>query len=191
MFDLLVRATINFACPSPSRGNDENGRDLSLRQGRGLRQVPVRCPDRRIKYPLCWFDSLSRSGSYGNEPTPRIAMAGCVQVFGRRHDEPIHALMRPASEKRQGAKSPWVGHQGFSHFVTSMAAPAASGWSGCGVGFASSGKRRLLRGAHPQQTFREHAQKSGLSAVGTEALIPKKCGFSAQTASGQSPMRRR
>ena len=36
--------------------------------------------------------------------------AGCVQVFGRRNAEPIHALWRPASEKRQGTKSRWVGH---------------------------------------------------------------------------------
>ena len=28
-----------------------------------------------------------------------------VQVFGCRHDEAIHALRRPASEKRQGTKS--------------------------------------------------------------------------------------
>jgi hypothetical protein len=28
-----------------------------------------------------------------------------VQVFGRRHDEAIHALRRPASEKRQCTKS--------------------------------------------------------------------------------------
>jgi hypothetical protein len=28
-----------------------------------------------------------------------------VQVFGRRHDEAICALMRPATEKRQGTKS--------------------------------------------------------------------------------------
>jgi hypothetical protein len=33
-----------------------------------------------------------------------------VQVFGRRHDETIHALGRPASEKRQGTKSRWVKH---------------------------------------------------------------------------------
>jgi len=31
-----------------------------------------------------------------------------VQVFGRRHDEAIHALMRRATEKRQGTKSRWV-----------------------------------------------------------------------------------
>ena len=33
---------------------------------------------------------------------------------------------------------------GFSHFVTSMTAPVASGWSGCRVGFAPTGKRRLV-----------------------------------------------
>ena len=34
--------------------------------------------------------------------------------------------------------------EGFSHFVTSMTAPAASGWSGCRVGLAPTGKRRLV-----------------------------------------------
>ena len=30
-----------------------------------------------------------------------------VQVFGRRYDEAVHALKRPAIEKRQGTKSRW------------------------------------------------------------------------------------
>src|ERR1700716_1115868 len=34
--------------------------------------------------------------------------------------------------------------EGFSHFVTSMTAPIASGWSGCRVGFAPTGKRHLV-----------------------------------------------
>jgi hypothetical protein len=33
--------------------------------------------------------------------------------------------------------------RGFSHFVSSMTAPVASGWSRCRVGFAPTGKRRL------------------------------------------------
>src|SRR6267143_5230802 len=33
--------------------------------------------------------------------------------------------------------------EGFSHFVTSMTGPIASGWSDCRVGFAPTGKRRL------------------------------------------------
>ena len=39
--------------------------------------------------------------------------------------------------------------EGFSHFVTSMTAPVASGWSGCRVGLAPTGKRRLST-AHTQ-----------------------------------------
>jgi len=35
-----------------------------------------------------------------------------VQVFGCRHDEAIHAVRRPASEKRQGTKSREVGTGG-------------------------------------------------------------------------------
>jgi hypothetical protein len=34
--------------------------------------------------------------------------------------------------------------EGFSYFVTSIAAPAASGWSGCRVGLTPTGKRRLV-----------------------------------------------
>jgi len=34
--------------------------------------------------------------------------------------------------------------EGFSHFVTSMTAPVASGWSGCRVGLAPTEKRRLI-----------------------------------------------
>jgi hypothetical protein len=39
--------------------------------------------------------------------------------------------------------------EGFSHFVISMTAPVASGWSGCRVGLTPTGKRRLST-AHTQ-----------------------------------------
>jgi hypothetical protein len=39
--------------------------------------------------------------------------------------------------------------EGFSHFVTSIAAPVASCWSGCRVGLAPTGKDRLVT-AHTQ-----------------------------------------
>src|SRR5258705_5190639 len=46
--------------------------------------------------------------------------------------------------------------EGFSHFVTSIAAPVASGWSGCRVGLAPTGKRRLVtahtHGGHLRRT---------------------------------------
>src|SRR6266851_6833698 len=42
---------------------------------------------------------------------PTGLMSRIVQAFGCRHDEAIHALRRPASEKRQGTKSREVGHR--------------------------------------------------------------------------------
>jgi hypothetical protein len=42
--------------------------------------------------------------------------------------------------------------RGFSHFVTSMTAPIASGWSDCRVGLAPTGKAPPFHGAHPLRT---------------------------------------
>src|ERR1700686_38282 len=42
--------------------------------------------------------------------------------------------------------------EGFSHFVTSTAAPVASGWSGCRVGRAPTGKARPFHGARQLRT---------------------------------------
>ena len=39
--------------------------------------------------------------------------------------------------------------EGFSHFVTSMTAPVASGWSGRRVGLAPTGERRLFTAHTP------------------------------------------
>src|SRR5277367_52154 len=55
--------------------------------------------------------------------------------------------------------------EGFSHFVTSIAAPVASGWSGCRVGFAPTGKRRLLT-AHANR-----GRYVAVSAPGVEILV--------------------
>ena len=43
--------------------------------------------------------------------------------------------------------------EGFSHFVTSIAAPVASGWSDCRVGFAPTGERRLGTAHDPKRSF--------------------------------------
>jgi hypothetical protein len=51
-------------------------------------------------------------------------MSVVVQVFGRRHNDPFHALWRPASKKRQGTKSREVGHRrGNGRYGDLMAAP--------------------------------------------------------------------
>ena len=53
-------------------------------------------------------------------------MTAPVQVFGRRHDVAIRALMRPASEKRQGTKSREVGQRRFSErYGDLMSAPTS------------------------------------------------------------------
>src|ERR1035437_7729535 len=53
------------------------------------------------------------------------------------------------------AESPYVTRytRGFSHFVTSMTTPVTSGWSGCRVGFAPTGKAPPCHGAHPEETL--------------------------------------
>src|SRR5471032_2317225 len=48
--------------------------------------------------------------------------------------------------------------EGFSHFVSSMTAPVASGWSGCRVGLAPTGKRRLFTAhTHSGPSYGNHA----------------------------------
>jgi len=64
--------------------------------------------------------------------------------------------------------------EGFSQFVTSVAAPVASGWSGCRVGLAPTGKRRLVtahtqRGHWATENFRH--DRDGSSRT-TEATKP-------------------
>src|SRR5580693_2217234 len=69
--------------------------------------------------------------------------------------------------------------EGFSHFVTSMTAPVASGWSGCRVGFAPTEKRRLLT-AHAR-TGLLHCKNGGealrLSPAGNIILQQKERGL--------------
>jgi len=51
--------------------------------------------------------------------------------------------------------------EGFSHFVTSMTAPVASGWSVRRVGLSPTGKRRLSR----------RTQQAGIAGSLDERLI--------------------
>jgi len=53
--------------------------------------------------------------------------------------------------------------EGFSHFVASIAAPVASGWSICRAGLAPAGKRHLFT-AHThtgQPVFSKAAVRTG------------------------------
>jgi hypothetical protein len=62
--------------------------------------------------------------------------------------------------------------EGFSYFVTSIAAPAASGWSGCRVGLAPTGKAPPYHGAHPWRTLRRALNVRSLDAAGGDVEDP-------------------
>ena len=55
--------------------------------------------------------------------------------------------------------------EGFSHFVTSMTAPVASGWSGRRVGFAPTGKMPPCHGAHPKRIFGSQFSMTGVETI--------------------------
>jgi len=57
--------------------------------------------------------------------------------------------------------------EGFSYFVTSIAAPVASGWSVRRVGLAPTGKRRLVT-AHTRNGRRRHSFDSRLATEASE-----------------------
>src|SRR6266478_3258120 len=59
--------------------------------------------------------------------------------------------------------------EGFSHFVTSIAAPVASGWSVCRVGLAPTGKRRLST-AHAISGRSSRCPEASLTACATQLL---------------------
>jgi hypothetical protein len=86
----------------------------------------------------------------------RVAGSACASSFSRLAQRSL--ALRPAHSRCHlcVARLP----EGFRHFVTSMPAPVASGWSGCRVGFAPTGKRRLFTAhthrRHPPLGFRRH-----------------------------------
>jgi len=56
---------------------------------------------------------------------------------------------RGSQKSSEGEPVRYTHSKSFSYFVTATAAPVASGWSGCRVGLAPTGKRRLAT-AHTQ-----------------------------------------
>ena len=86
-----------------------------------------------------WWSCLAHPSShislprYGRQVGLRIVLFEAYSVFTR-----VTACTLALSPIRDTLI------EGFSHFVTSMTAPIASGWSGCRVGLAPTGKRRLV-----------------------------------------------
>src|SRR5881409_1426712 len=79
----------------------------------------------------------------------RVVGSACALTFSRLPQRSL--ALRPAHSRCHQfvARLP----EGFSHFVTSMTAPVASGWSGCRVGLAPTGKAPPFHGAHPTRTL--------------------------------------
>ena len=69
-----------------------------------------------------------------------VVRSACTSSFSRLAQRSL--ALRPAHSRRHLYVTSYT--EGFSHFVTSMTAPVASGWSGCRVGLTPTGKRRLL-----------------------------------------------
>ena len=67
--------------------------------------------------------------------------------------------------------------EGFSHFVTSMTAPIASGWSGCRVGLAPTGKRRLCT-AHARSGHSDAQRREPARGLNLERKVEKTAGGS-------------
>ena len=69
----------------------------------------------------------------------RVVGSACTSSFSRLARRSL--ALRPAHSRGHQFVARYT--EGFSHFVTSMTAPVASGWSDCRVGLSPTGKRRL------------------------------------------------
>src|SRR5215471_15596132 len=87
-------------------------------------------------------------GGIASLTSPQSCQPSLIWPSGRPVHRPFRGL--PGVHSRYGLHARAVTvyrdplSEGFSHFVTSIAAPVASGWSVCRVGLAPTGKRRLL-----------------------------------------------
>src|SRR5262245_7867073 len=75
----------------------------------------------------------------------RVTGSACASSFSRFARRSL--ALRPAHSRRHQIVTRYT--EGFGYFVTSIAAPVASGWSDRRVGLAPTGKRRLST-AHTQ-----------------------------------------
>ena len=127
----------------------------------------------RRQYPGAATGRRFRSSHPAVSAFPDMAVgSACTSSFSRRARRSL--ALRPAHSRRHLYVTCYT--EGFSHFVTSMTAPVASGWSGCRVGLAPTGKRRLVTAhattghwsavrARPELVFA--SQATGAQAIGT------------------------
>jgi hypothetical protein len=106
--------------------------------------------------PLPWRSGWAYSFAHATQPYQPSPKG----LSGRPAHRPFRGLLGVHSRYGLHTRAVTVYRdtltEGFSHFVTSIAAPVASGWSGCRVGFAPTGKVPPFHGAHPNRTFVPH-----------------------------------
>ena len=93
------------------------------------------------------------TGGIASLTSPQSCQPSLIWLSGRPVHRPFRGLLGVHSRYGLHTRAVTVYRdtlsEGFSHFVTSIAAPVASGWSVCRVGLAPTGKRRLVT-AHGQ-----------------------------------------
>ena len=93
------------------------------------------------QYPGAATGSRLRSSRLAVSAFPEVAVgSACTSTFSELARRSL--ALRPAHSRRHLYVTSYT--EGFSHFVTSMTAPVASGWSVRRVGLAPTGKPRLL-----------------------------------------------
>src|SRR5208283_4516811 len=117
------------------------------------------------QYPGAATGRRLRSSHPAVSAFPEIAVgSACTSTFSRLARRSL--ALRPAHSRRHLYVTSYT--EGFSHFVTSMTAPVASGWSVRRVGLAPTGKRRLLT-AHANTGHSPTAWRTG--QIGPLAVV--------------------
>ena len=102
------------------------------------------------QYPGAATGRRLRSSRPAVSAFPEVAVgSACTSTFSELARRSL--ALRPAHSRRHLYVTSYT--EGFSHFVTSMTAPVASGWSVRRVGLAPTGKRRLLTAHARKQPF--------------------------------------
>src|SRR5471032_338499 len=86
----------------------------------------------------------------------RVVRSACASSFSRLARRLL--TLRPAHSRCHRFVTRFT--EGFNRFVTSTIAPVASGWSGCRVGLAPTGKRHLFTAHTPRRHSTFHKPDS-------------------------------
>ncbi len=141
-----------------------------------------------------WQSICHFPAGYNAELDVLLEVLGRLRLDGGRSGRPTHCPFRGllGVHSRYGLHTRAVTvfcdtlSEGFSYFVTSTAAPVASGWSGCRVGIAPTGKAPPFHGARQQQTHARSKQKA-IGSPRRRWSLPQMAGGSASALSLSRP----